>query len=118
MPSKYGCFIFCMILVFSTSNAFSQEQSTDDLAKQAQNPIANLISLPLQNNTNFDIGPNDDEVQKSTQVGYFIFERQVWENLTLNCRDFVYRLLCKNDGGTKRIISAEEALCHPWMRDV
>ncbi len=30
-----------------------------DLAKQAQNPIANLISLPLQNNTNFNIGPYD-----------------------------------------------------------
>jgi hypothetical protein len=33
------------------------EQS--DLAKQAQNPIANLISLPLQNNTNFNVGPGD-----------------------------------------------------------
>ena len=33
------------------------EQS--DLAKQAQNPVANLISLPLQNNTNFNVGPED-----------------------------------------------------------
>ena len=31
----------------------------DDLAKQAQNPVADLISLPLQNNTNFGIGPDD-----------------------------------------------------------
>jgi len=31
----------------------------DDLAKQAQNPVADLISLPLQNNTNFGIGPNE-----------------------------------------------------------
>ncbi len=30
-----------------------------DLAKQAQNPIANLISLPLQNNTNFKAGPRE-----------------------------------------------------------
>ena len=30
-----------------------------DLAKQAQNPIANLISLPLQNNTNFNVGPQE-----------------------------------------------------------
>lgn len=29
----------------------------DDLAKQAQNPIANMISVPFQNNTNFGIGP-------------------------------------------------------------
>jgi len=32
---------------------------TGDLAKQAQNPVASLISLPFQNNTNFGIGPND-----------------------------------------------------------
>jgi hypothetical protein len=27
------------------------------LGKAAQNPIADMISLPLQNNTNFDTGP-------------------------------------------------------------
>ena len=58
-------------------------------------------------------GDNDDEVQRSTQVGYFIFERQVWEKLSMNCRDFVYRLICSNED--KRIVSAEEALYHPWM---
>lgn len=36
--------------------------STDDLAKLAQNPIANLISVPFQNNTNFDYGPGLDPV--------------------------------------------------------
>ena len=30
---------------------------TEDLAKAAQNPVASLISLPFQNNTNFDVGP-------------------------------------------------------------
>ena len=30
----------------------------DDLAKAAQNPIASLISLPFQNNTDFDYGPD------------------------------------------------------------
>jgi len=33
------------------------EPSAEDLAKAAQNPIGNLISLPLQNNTNFGVGP-------------------------------------------------------------
>lgn len=33
------------------------EMSVEDLAKLAQNPIGNLISLPFQNNTNFDVGP-------------------------------------------------------------
>jgi hypothetical protein len=34
-------------------------QETEALAKQSQNPIANLISLPLQNNTSFGIGPEN-----------------------------------------------------------
>ena len=36
-----------------------QEKSTSDLAKAAQNPIADMISLPFQNNTNFNFGPLD-----------------------------------------------------------
>jgi hypothetical protein len=31
--------------------------SAEELAKLAQNPIANLISVPFQNNTNFNVGP-------------------------------------------------------------
>ncbi len=34
-------------------------KSTEELAKAAQNPIASMISLPIQNNTNLNIGPND-----------------------------------------------------------
>jgi hypothetical protein len=41
--------------------------SDSDLAKQTQNPIANLISLPLQNNFNFGVGP-DDDVQYTLNV--------------------------------------------------
>ncbi len=37
----------------------SAAQSTEELAKAAQNPIANMISLPFQNNTNLNIGPDD-----------------------------------------------------------
>ncbi len=37
-----------------------QEKSDEDLAKATQNPLASMISLPFQNNTNFGIGPDDD----------------------------------------------------------
>jgi hypothetical protein len=38
----------------------ARADETQDLAKQAQNPVANLISLPFQNNTNFNVGPGED----------------------------------------------------------
>ncbi len=34
-------------------------QEDVDLAKQSQNPVANLISLPFQNNTSFGVGQED-----------------------------------------------------------
>ncbi len=35
-------------------------QSAEELAKAAQNPVANMISLPFQNNTNTGIGAKDE----------------------------------------------------------
>jgi hypothetical protein len=40
---------------------------TLELAKKAQNPIANLISLPLQNDLNFGYGAKDAPHSSSTQ---------------------------------------------------
>jgi hypothetical protein len=42
------------------SAALGQDRSTSDLAKASQNPVAAMISLPFQNNTFFDVGPDDD----------------------------------------------------------
>jgi len=36
------------------------EASQEELAKAAQNPIANMISIPLQNNFNFNVGPKNE----------------------------------------------------------
>ncbi|MBW1825539.1 MAG: transporter, partial [Deltaproteobacteria bacterium] len=53
--------------IITTSTVYGQEAKDSDLAKQTQNPVANLISLPLQNNTNFGIGP-DDETQNILNI--------------------------------------------------
>jgi hypothetical protein len=45
-----------------SSFAVAQEEhgaSTSDLAKAAQNPIADMISVPFQSNFNFHVGPHD-----------------------------------------------------------
>ena len=46
------------LLVTATSAAHAQQG--EDLREAAQNPIGDLISLPFQNNTNFDIGRTDN----------------------------------------------------------
>jgi hypothetical protein len=35
------------------------EMTPEELAKLAQNPIGNMVSVPFQNNTNFNVGPRD-----------------------------------------------------------
>ncbi len=42
------------ILASGSSHA---ELSAEELAKLAQNPVGNLVSVPFQNNTNFNVGP-------------------------------------------------------------
>jgi hypothetical protein len=41
-----------------TNQAFA-ELSAEDLAKIAQNPVGNLISVPIQENANVNVGPRD-----------------------------------------------------------
>jgi hypothetical protein len=47
------------LVLIPVALAQAQEKSAAELARKAQNPIANMISVPLQNNTNFGIGPFD-----------------------------------------------------------
>lgn len=35
-------------------------QTAEELARAAQNPVASLISVPFQNNTNFNVGPIEE----------------------------------------------------------
>ena len=50
-----GLALIWMVLVASYASA----QDETELAKEAQNPVSDLISLPLQNNFNFGAGSKD-----------------------------------------------------------
>jgi hypothetical protein len=43
----------------ATEQTAEPAANTDALRKAAQNPIANLISVPVQNNNNFSVGPDN-----------------------------------------------------------
>jgi hypothetical protein len=47
--------VFALLLIGATSA--HAEMSAEELAKIAQNPVGNLISLPFQNTTNLNFGP-------------------------------------------------------------
>lgn len=49
---------FAVALALAASPAHA-ELSAEELAKLAQNPVGNLISVPFQNNTNFNVGPEN-----------------------------------------------------------
>jgi len=62
---KIGIISAVSFLAVCSANA--AERSKEELAKAAQNPIANMISVPLQNNVNTGIGP-DNETQNILNI--------------------------------------------------
>jgi len=48
-----------LLLGLALSSSASAALTAEELAKLAQNPVGNLISVPFQNNTNFNVGPLD-----------------------------------------------------------
>jgi len=67
MMKTISVLVFFLVFLLMYNGAMAAEQNSQDLAKASQNPIANLISLPIQNNTNFGIGP-DDETQNILNI--------------------------------------------------
>lgn len=51
-----GTFFAMTLLAFAPAMA---KMSAEELAKLAQNPVGNLISIPFQNNTNLNFGPEE-----------------------------------------------------------
>ena len=50
--------VLLVVALMSVTPAYA-EGDGEDLAKKTQNPISDLISVPFQNNWNFNVGPRD-----------------------------------------------------------
>jgi hypothetical protein len=51
--------LFLMAMLFAATLRAEDDEATA-LAKKTQNPVADLISVPFQNDTNYGYGPNDN----------------------------------------------------------
>lgn len=52
--------VLFLVVLLAVTPSFSRGESDAELAKKTQNPIASLISVPLQFNYDENLGPNDD----------------------------------------------------------
>ena len=68
-------------VLIATSAAHAQQG--EDLREASQNPIADLISVPFQNNTNFDIGRSENTQNVlNIQPVYPVHLNQSWNLIT------------------------------------
>lgn len=101
----YAAFIMLACLTCLTANAIAEEKPRMDateLAKQTQDPTANLISLPFQNNTSFTLG-REDQVQNVLNVQPIIpFSMgKDWRLLTRTILPLTYQPdIVKGSGGS------------------
>ena len=60
MKSMKARVMMVVMGLFISFPAWSEEMNKSQLAQKAQNPVSDLISLPFQNNMNFNVGPQDE----------------------------------------------------------
>jgi hypothetical protein len=79
------------IAALSATSAAHAQQG-ENLREAAQNPIADLISLPFQNNTNFDIGHSDNTQNVlNIQPVYPLHLTQSWNLITRPILPVIYQ---------------------------
>ena len=57
MKNIFGCCVAVFLWCGAVTSGYAQDEA--ELAKKLQNPVADLISVPMQNNWDFGIGPKD-----------------------------------------------------------
>lgn len=95
---------FILTVLFLTlfavlQNSFADEE--EDLAKQTQNPVSDLISVPFQNNINFNLGPhNRTQNILNIQPVIPINLTENWNLITRTIAPVIYQPdITRNSGG-------------------
>ncbi|NQT82616.1 neuromedin U [bacterium] len=73
------------------------EAEDPDLAKASQNPVSDLISLPFQNNTNFDVGPFDRTQNILNIQPVYPFNVGKWNLINRTIAPLIYQPIGEND---------------------
>ena len=96
-------------VLIATSAAYAQQG--EDLREAAQNPIADLISLPFQNNTNFDVGRSDNTQNVlNIQPVYPTHLNQNWNLITRP----ILPVITQQPFFSGRELAALEEIFGPW----
>ena len=88
-----GSALVAVLLAFISQSVLAA--GNNELAKQSQNPVAKLISLPFENNINGDYGPNDS-VQNVLNIKPVI-PQKIGENWNWIHRTIIPVFVLKND---------------------
>ena len=90
------------LLIMATTTAPAQQGEA--LREAAQNPIADLISVPFQNNTNFDIGHTDNmQNVLNIQPVYPVHLNSDWNLITRPILRWSTSLLSSPDRSFRRL---------------
>lgn len=64
---RFAVSLFGLLLILVVNGEVFAAKDKNALARAAQNPLASMISLPFQSNTNFGYGPQD-EIQETLNI--------------------------------------------------
>src|SRR5262245_25041223 len=84
--------LVALVTALASMGLPARAQKGDDLREAAQNPIGDLISLPFQNNTNFDIGhTNNTQNVLNIQPVYPLHLNANWNLITRPILPVIYQ---------------------------